>query len=125
VNNTPDGVREVRTVGSDKVSARSVRKVIAGKMTDIISDKKLTISNPAFRARADAAVKAALDPEGDQRVRIPSMGTDEQIDRPLTAADPASASAPRVSDLQVLLREAAEVRQFDPDEMVVSFLRSM
>jgi molecular chaperone DnaK (HSP70) len=152
VNNTPDGVREVRTVGSDAVNRATVRNQVVDQCLPIVR-RRVRVVNYALRAKLAASAEASLTRESGPRVVAVDLGNGKQFRKEFTDRDVASASASVVQGVTKLISEAvtdaekdeigvvrcigggsmlepignaihqafpnAEVRQLDPDEMIV------
>jgi hypothetical protein len=149
IHNDDDGVREVRTGGSDKIGGNEVRDAVVERVLPIVK-KKATFVSPALRAKLAAQAEVAIATDG--HINIPNLGNGNSFDMVVTEKDISECSRQVAEGVQELVREvvqsaeihevrcvrcigggtklpvvkeavqsafpAAEVRQFDPDELI-------
>jgi molecular chaperone DnaK (HSP70) len=149
IHNDDDGVREVRTAGSDKIGGNQVRDAVVERVLPVVK-KKAAFVSPALRAKLQAQAEVAIATDG--HIRVSDIGNGESIEVVVTQTDIAACCAKVADGVKELVSEVvskaeikevhcvrcigggtnlpvlkdavqtafpeAELRQFDPDELI-------
>jgi molecular chaperone DnaK (HSP70) len=149
IQNDDDGVREVRTAGSDRVGGNQVRDAVVARVLPIVK-KRASFVSPVLRAELEAQAEVAIATDG--RIAVPDLGNGVAFEAVLSAEDIAACCAKVADEVKGLVGEvvkdaessevhcvrcigggtrlpvlrdavqaalpAAQVRQFDPDELI-------